>query len=37
MLKGIDASEHQGEICWKAVKNSGIQFAILRAGYGKII
>lgn len=35
MLKGIDVSEQQGEIDWKAVKNSGIQFAILRAGYGK--
>ncbi|WP_251861292.1 GH25 family lysozyme [Clostridium sp. Marseille-Q2269] len=35
MLKGIDVSEHQGKIDWKTVKNSGIQFAILRAGYGK--
>lgn len=35
MLKGIDVSEHQGRINWEKVKNNGIQFAILRAGYGK--
>lgn len=28
---GIDVSEHQGEIDWKAVKESGIDFAIIRA------
>lgn len=32
--KGIDVSAHQGRIDWKNVKESGIQFAILRAGYG---
>lgn len=32
--KGIDVSEHQGKIDWKLVKESGIDFAILRAGYG---
>lgn len=37
MIKGIDVSEHQGEIDWKSVKKSGIvKFAILRAGYGKV-
>ena len=30
---GIDVSVHQEEIDWKAVKESGIQFAIVRAGY----
>lgn len=35
MSKGIDVSKHQGAIDWQKVKNSGIDFAILRAGYGK--
>lgn len=34
-LKGIDVSYHQGRIDWKKVKNAGIQFAMLRAGYGR--
>lgn len=34
-LKGIDVSEHQGNINWSHVKCDGIQFAIIRAGYGK--
>ena len=33
--KGIDVSKHQGAIDWAKVKSDGIQFAILRAGYGK--
>lgn len=33
-LKGIDVSVHQGKIDWEKVKKAGIQFAILRAGYG---
>ena len=33
--KGIDVSEHQGNINWSHVKADGIQFAIIRAGYGK--
>lgn len=32
--KGIDVSYHQGTIDWKKVKNAGIEFAILRIGYG---
>lgn len=32
--KGIDVSEFQGKIDWKKVKNSGVEFAILRCGYG---
>ena len=33
-LKGIDVSEHQGTIDWEAVKRSGVDFAIIRCGYG---
>ena len=32
--KGVDVSERQGTVDWSAVKNSGVSFAILRAGYG---
>lgn len=32
---GIDVSKHQGNINWSHVKADGIQFAIIRAGYGK--
>ncbi len=34
--KGIDVSAYQGKIDWKQVKASGIQFAIIRAGIGKL-
>lgn len=37
MFKGIDVSTHQGRIDWEKVKNSGIQFAILRLGIGSDI
>lgn len=30
---GVDVSEYQGNIDWAAVKNSGVDFAILRLGY----
>ena len=30
---GIDVSKYQGNINWQAVKNSGVDFAILRIGY----
>ena len=33
-MNGIDVSYHQGKIDWKAVRQAGIDFAILRAGYG---
>ena len=33
VLDGIDVSEHQGDIDWKAVTSDGIDFAIIRAGY----
>ena len=32
--KGIDVSEWQGNIDWEKVKASGIDFAIIRCGYG---
>lgn len=31
--RGIDVSEHQGRIDWAAVAESGIEFAVIRAGY----
>lgn len=34
-FKGIDVSKHQGVIDWKKVKSDGIQFAMIRAGYGR--
>lgn len=34
MLKGIDVSEHNGNINFAAVKAEGIDFAMIRAGYG---
>lgn len=34
-MKGIDVSVHNGSINWEKVKSSGIDFAILRAGYGR--
>lgn len=35
--RGIDVSSWQPDIDWTAVKESGIEFAIMRAGYGKYI
>lgn len=32
--KGIDVSEHNRFIDWEAAKNDGVQFAIIRCGYG---
>ena len=32
---GIDVSVYQGEVDWEAVKDSGVEFAIIRAGYGR--
>lgn len=35
MIKqGIDVSHHNGDINWERVKNSGIEFAMIRTGYG---
>ena len=33
--KGIDVSEHQGVIDWAKVAKDGVQFAVIRAGYGR--
>ena len=30
---GIDVSSHQGEIDWQAVRQSGVEFAVIRAGF----
>jgi len=35
MTKGIDVSVHQGDIDWEKVKSDSVEFAILRAGYGR--
>lgn len=34
MYFGIDVSSHQGSIDWKSVSKTGLDFAILRLGYG---
>ena len=33
--KGIDVSRWQGTIDWEKVKADGVEFAMLRAGYGQ--
>lgn len=33
-ILGIDVSRHNGNVDWVKVKNSGVKFVILRAGYG---
>ena len=35
MKNGIDVSQWQGDIDWKKIKASGVDFAIIRAGYGR--
>lgn len=35
--KGIDVSVWQGEIDWKQVAESDVDFAVIRAGYGKLV
>lgn len=35
-IKGIDVSKWQGDINWNNVKSDGIDYAIIRAGYGKL-
>ena len=37
IIKGIDVSQWQGNIDFNKVKSAGIDFVILRAGYGKYI
>lgn len=33
---GIDVSQWQGNVDWNLVKESGVEFAIIRAGYGNL-
>ena len=33
-MKGIDVSEWNGEIDWRAVRNAGMNFAVCRSSYG---
>ena len=35
VAKGLDVSEHQKTVDWEKVKAAGIQFAIIRAGFGR--
>lgn len=37
MTNGIDVSKHQGNIDWQKVKASGVDFAMIRAGYGRFL
>ncbi|WP_457944074.1 GH25 family lysozyme [Caproiciproducens sp. LBM24188] len=32
--KGVDVSSHNGKIAWTDLKNNGVDFAIIRTGYG---
>lgn len=34
LKKGIDVSYYQGDIDWEKVKSAGVEFAIIRCGYG---
>jgi GH25 family lysozyme M1 (1,4-beta-N-acetylmuramidase) len=34
VLKGIDVSQYQGTVDWAGIKAGGVDFAILRTGYG---
>ena len=34
MIRGVDVSENNGKVNWQAVKDAGIEFAIIRLGYG---
>lgn len=33
-VKGVDISEHNGSVDFQALKNAGIEFVIIRCGYG---
>lgn len=36
-VKGIDVSEFQGDIDWEKVKNTGIDFVMIRCGYRSMV
>lgn len=33
LMRGVDVSDHQGDIDWQAVAASGVEFAIIRCGW----
>ena len=33
----IDVSKYQGDIDWAEVKRSGVEIAIIKAGYGRLV
>lgn len=33
LMRGIDVSDHQGDIDWQAVAASGVEFAVIRCGW----
>lgn len=35
-MVGIDVSVHNGAIDWRRVREGGVEFAIIRAGYGRV-
>ena len=35
MFNGIDVSKWQGDIDWQKVRKAGVQFAMLRDGFGR--
>lgn len=35
-IKGLDVSTHNGKVDFKAVKNAGYDFVIIRAGFGRL-
>ena len=37
IFQGVDVSVYQGNIDWEAAKADGVEFAIIRAGYGKYV
>ena len=34
-MRGIDVSSHNGSVGWERVRKAGVEFAILRAGFGQ--
>lgn len=37
MIQGVDVSTHNGKVNWQKAKNTGLDFAMLRCGYGSNI
>jgi GH25 family lysozyme M1 (1,4-beta-N-acetylmuramidase) len=37
MTKGVDISVHNGNVDFNALKAAGIQFVIIRCGYGRTV